>query len=339
MKFVSTSLLILLLLIGFTSYSNSLEEGEYHTVVPGENPTTIAENYGVPLELLLNCNNLSTRDKIYPGQRLKICPNESDDLPKQDKKSDQSSQKGTIAKKKSEESSDDPGGKSPEDSGNRTLFFIVAFLLLLFVVAFLLYRKYYCRRVAIPTSQTESENSNSELLKIQNWIQQLKKQNVQLHNQFKLLQQQFNDLRVYVTQLEALLKQSKSNSTEPTMASRNKIELKESYANMHTTSYAQATQSILYASSISDNCFSGITSQPNLRTIYKLQLESSSNAVVHLYQEAFSRIIANPDLIEGCDIQVVKKDKIIEVRSTGLAQKDSSTGLWVVLKKMDILIK
>lgn len=339
MKFVSTSLLILLLLIGFTSYSNSLEEGVIHTVAPGENPTRIAEQYGVPLESLLNCNNLSARDIIYPGQPLKI-PNESDDLPKQDKKSDQSPSKDINTTNQSSGNQSTGSPKDPgEEEDNRTLFFIVAFLLLLFVVAFLLYRKYYCRRVAIPTSQTESENSNSELLKIQNWIQQLKKQNVQLHNQFKLLQQQFNDLRVYVTQLEALLKQSKSNSTEPTMASRNKIELKESYANMHTTSYAQATQSILYASSISDNYFSGITSQPNLRTIYKLQLESSSNAVVHLYQEAFSRIIANPDLIEGCDIQVVKKDKIIEVRSTGLAQKDSSTGLWVVLKKMDILIK
>lgn len=338
MKFVSTSLLILLLLIGFTSYSNSLE-GEYHIVKDGETLSEISDSLGIVQETLEKLNNITNPNKIKVGDTIKLPPNERYDLSKQDEKSDPSSQKGTIAEKESEESSDDSGGKSLEDSGNRTLFFIVAFLLLLFVVAFLLYRKYYCRRVAIPTSQTESENSNSELLKIQNWIQQLKKQNVQLHNQFKLLQQQFNDLKVYVTQLEALLKQSKSNSTEPTMASRNKIELKESYANMHTTSYAQATQSILYASSISDNCFSGITSQPNLRTIYKLQLESSSNAVVHLYQEAFSRIIANPDLIEGCDIQVVKKDKIIEVRSTGLAQKDSSTGLWVVLKKMDILIK
>lgn len=330
MKFVSTSLLILLLLIGFTSYSNSLEGECDYIVKKRESPWKISKEKGIPLDSLMKWNNLTEQDKIYPGQTLKICPNERKDL--SGKSLDPSPLKDTNATM-------EPAKNPLVLEEKRTLFFIVAFLLLLFVVAFLLYRKYYCRRVAIPTSQTESENSNSELLKIQNWIQQLKKQNVQLYNQFKLLQQQFNDLKVYVTQLEALLKQSKSNSTEPTMASRNKIELKESYANMHTTSYAQATQSILYASSISDNCFSGITSQPNFRTIYKLQLESSSNAVVHLYQEAFSRIIANPDLIEGCDIQVVKKDKIIEVRSTGLAQKDSSTGLWVVLKKMDILIK
>lgn len=333
MKFVSTSLLILLLLIGFTSYSNSLEGG-YYIVEKGDYLGIISKKTGIAQDSLAEWNNLTDRDKIREGDTLKLRPNEGNDLSEQE---DPSSQEDTTKYLPPSPPSPPIPPVPPKD--NRTLFFIVAFLLLLFVVAFLLYRKYYCRSVAIPTSQTESENSNSELLKIQNWIQQLKKQNVQLHNQFKLLQQQFNDLRVYVTQLEALLKQSKSNSTEPTMASRNKIELKESYANMHTTSYAQATQSILYASSISDNCFSGITSQPNFRTIYKLQLESSSNAVVHLYQEAFSRIIANPDLIEGCDIQVVKKDKIIEVRSTGLAQKDSSTGLWVVLKKMDILIK
>lgn len=339
MKFVSTSILILLLLIGFTSYSNSLE-GEYHIVKKGETLSEISDSLGIALISLIEWNkHIPDPDNLKPGDTIKLCPNERNDLSKQVEESDHSSLINTSDTNQSSGSLGQPLVDPGEEKDNRTLFFIVAFLLLLFVVAFLLYRKYYCRRVAIPTSQTESENSNSELLKIQNWIQQLKKQNVQLHNQFKLLQQQFNDLRVYVTQLEALLKQSKSNSTEPTMASRNKIELKESYANMHTTSYAQATQSILYASSISDNCFSGITSQPNLRTIYKLQLESSSNAVVHLYQEAFSRIIANPDLIEGCDIQVVKKDKIIEVRSTGLAQKDSSTGLWVVLKKMDILIK
>jgi murein DD-endopeptidase MepM/ murein hydrolase activator NlpD len=43
-----------------------------HTVQPGESLSVIAESYGVDVSLLLQQNNLSSADVIYPGQELTI---------------------------------------------------------------------------------------------------------------------------------------------------------------------------------------------------------------------------------------------------------------------------
>jgi LysM repeat protein len=43
-----------------------------HTVRKGETVTSIARKYGTSIESVLRANGLSSRDKIYPGQTLKV---------------------------------------------------------------------------------------------------------------------------------------------------------------------------------------------------------------------------------------------------------------------------
>jgi membrane-bound lytic murein transglycosylase D len=44
----------------------------YHTVRKGENPYSIARHYGIPLQRLMEANDLTRRGLLHPGQQLKI---------------------------------------------------------------------------------------------------------------------------------------------------------------------------------------------------------------------------------------------------------------------------
>ena len=47
-----------------------------HIVLYGETISTIAQKYHIPIETVCQLNQISTRDYIYPGQRIKIRVNE-----------------------------------------------------------------------------------------------------------------------------------------------------------------------------------------------------------------------------------------------------------------------
>jgi len=55
--------------------SGTPEGATFHTVRSGDTPYKIAARYGMNLSVLLNLNGLTTRSKIYPGQKLIVTSN------------------------------------------------------------------------------------------------------------------------------------------------------------------------------------------------------------------------------------------------------------------------
>ncbi len=59
--------------------SSGRQAAQYHQVRRGENLSVIARRYGVSIRDLVRLNNLSSRSKIYKGQKLKVRPDTNDD--------------------------------------------------------------------------------------------------------------------------------------------------------------------------------------------------------------------------------------------------------------------
>ena len=58
-----------------TIHAASAEGSTFHTVRSGDTPFKIAQRYGMDLNVLLSLNGLTTRSKIYPGQKLRVSSN------------------------------------------------------------------------------------------------------------------------------------------------------------------------------------------------------------------------------------------------------------------------
>lgn len=56
-------------------FTGTQEGTTFYTVKAGDTPYKIAEKFGMSLNLLLNMNRLTTRSKIYPGQKLLVTNN------------------------------------------------------------------------------------------------------------------------------------------------------------------------------------------------------------------------------------------------------------------------
>ena len=58
-----------------TIHAANAEGSSFHTVRSGDTPFKIAQRYGMELNVLLSLNGLTTRSKIYPGQKLRVTSN------------------------------------------------------------------------------------------------------------------------------------------------------------------------------------------------------------------------------------------------------------------------
>jgi membrane-bound lytic murein transglycosylase D len=55
-----------------TIYAGNAEGSTFYTVRSGDTPFKIAQRFGMDLNVLLSLNGLTTRSKIYPGQKLRV---------------------------------------------------------------------------------------------------------------------------------------------------------------------------------------------------------------------------------------------------------------------------
>jgi len=58
-----------------TIHAANAEGSSFHTVRSGDTPFKIALRYRMELNVLLSLNGLTTRSKIYPGQKLRVTSN------------------------------------------------------------------------------------------------------------------------------------------------------------------------------------------------------------------------------------------------------------------------
>lgn len=94
---------------------------------------------------------------------------------------------------------------------------------------------------------------------------------------------------------------------------------------------AQPQSLSLYADAIIDGKFNRVTEEPDSRSIFELKLAKAhdTRATVIVYPAAYSRIIANPSFMEGCEKQVLG-NTVVTIIHEGIAQKDSS-GKWSLI--------
>lgn len=98
-------------------------------------------------------------------------------------------------------------------------------------------------------------------------------------------------------------------------------------------------ESTLYARSISvDGELIRIHEIMGPDSIYELTLINPTKAIFTICRQAYNTILESTDYIEGCDVQVVGKKKVVEVRSNGEAIKKEN-GTWKVIKKISVIIK
>lgn len=343
MKLVSA---FLLLLIGFVSYGNSLEERSYTVTDRDYCLGNIAIKLAVSQDSLEQWNGLSDPDKIKIGQQLKdyVVSTSSvseDKLPKDGNSERNASEEHLDSSSTVKPSGDGEPPKEKDGSAFKT-FLIVILISLSFAGAFFLFIKcfYRSKKHIFPAEPEKSPaiDIGGELLKLRNAIKQLNDQNVFLDKQHKALAEKIGKLEALLQQITDDIRHQKKDVYHIDYT-KDMNKCQPSSHVIQTPPTEQTSPSVLYAKSIVDNCLCNVTSQPNGNTIFELHLNGANQAELCLYSGALKRIVANPAFIDGCDKQVINNDKNVEVRSTGLVRKDPISGRWQVIRKMDILIK
>lgn len=97
--------------------------------------------------------------------------------------------------------------------------------------------------------------------------------------------------------------------------------------------------SVLYAESIVNGYFAKVKEQCGEDSVFELRLKNANTAEFVIWSNATGRVIANPSFADGCDKQVLPNASTIETTSVGIAQKDESTGKWMVSQNLKIVIK
>lgn len=94
----------------------------------------------------------------------------------------------------------------------------------------------------------------------------------------------------------------------------------------------------LYADSIIDDYFVKVRETPSEDSIFVLHLNGENSADFGLYDTAYSKVVANPSYLDGCEKQVLCEINQIEIVSKGKAQKEGN-GKWKVINKLNVIIR
>lgn len=142
--------------------------------------------------------------------------------------------------------------------------------------------------------------------------------NARLHTRIKQLEQRIRELeRQYPREAESGKEHSATNVV-PVVKNEKQVPFKA----MH-----------LYADAIIDSQFHRISDQPNEDTVFEIVLTPSTRtASFDIYQEAFRRVIKNPDFVDGCEKQKINPQPQNLVVENGDATRDDF-GKWKVTKK------
>lgn len=170
----------------------------------------------------------------------------------------------------------------------------------------------------VPASVSELEIENKRLL--QN-IEQWETKNAVLRTENQRLKNKIFELEQQVKEIE----NKEQHIIEPTIP---KIESKTEISEIRKSNK-------LYAANIIDGIFNKVTEQPNDYSVFELTLLSQSTASFSIYHNAYRRVLAAPEFIEGCDKQILSDTPSNLDIEMGEAQYNNS-GKWQVTKKAKI---
>lgn len=105
------------------------------------------------------------------------------------------------------------------------------------------------------------------------------------------------------------------------------------------TSQPAEPPTALYADAIIDDFFVKVRETPNEDSIFVLQVNGKNSADFDIYANAYSKVVANPSYLDGCEKQILCETKQIEILSKGFAQQVDANGKWKVINKLNVIIR
>jgi hypothetical protein len=96
-----------------------------------------------------------------------------------------------------------------------------------------------------------------------------------------------------------------------------------------------SSNKMLYANAIIDDVFFGVTDNPNIDTVYELFLENQHVAKFTIYKDSYSRVIACPDLLDGCNTKRMNNDPNSLKVEKGIASLQEN-GKWQIAQKAEV---
>ena len=94
---------------------------------------------------------------------------------------------------------------------------------------------------------------------------------------------------------------------------------------------------MLYADSIIDGVFSHVREQENEDTVFLLKLRNDNAASITIFKLAYSKVLANPSYLEGCEKQVIGHNSV-EIIQEGEAEM-TPNGKWRVVSPITVEIR
>lgn len=178
-----------------------------------------------------------------------------------------------------------------------------------------------------------NENLILENNRLKEEIKQLRKSVCSLQSQNKFFFEENVRLGVLVDNLKF---QAKTNNSQKFKEDKRQDAFDE--INIDRVQVQQKSPAhILYADAIVDDLFYHVSLHPNKETVYELSLESASErkASFTVYEQAYRRVLKNPDFVDGCIKQKVGAiPNVLEVEIGKAVLDDHSK--WRVTQKAKI---
>jgi predicted nuclease with TOPRIM domain len=196
---------------------------------------------------------------------------------------------------------------------------LIALVVIIIALVVYFFDKKKRRDEIITMTNRDNYGDNHGLEEWKNWLSQEKEEKKQREIRYQDLNNQLKDWQKRVTELENELTKA-NDKTPPVIEPTKKL---DSYLNL----YANAI--------INGMFFNKVTNQSNDDTVYELTVTSLSDrtAKFTVYKEAYSRVLKNPDFVDGCDKQKLGNQSI-EVEA-GEAQKQDNDK-WKVTKQAKV---
>lgn len=168
----------------------------------------------------------------------------------------------------------------------------------------------------------KKSSDNPELSRLRSKIQTLEREKQNLLNENISLGGEIDRLKAVTSQA------SENRPKEVSIVSSNQV-----------SSHSPEQPTTLYADAIIDGFFVKVRETPSEDSIFVLHIDGKDSAVFDIYTNAYSKIVANPSYLEGCEKQILYDTRQIEIVSKGSAQQVGVNGKWKVLNKLNVIIK
>lgn len=220
----------------------------------------------------------------------------------------------------------------------RNLIIVIVIIGVLFVAAIILL---YLLNKQLEEKEYEIEYDKKKIKELENNEKLLSDEcnsNSNLKSRLEKLEKENTKLKEQCYKLQQNIVGSHDKGQVITEENKNVIEHDDS--NNNPNIYKQKQRFYLYSDAIVDSSLNKVKERPNDDTIFELILndQDSTSAKVVIYSGAKRRIIANASFLEGCEKQIIGSNDVV-VEREGTAEKDSTTGVWNLIKCPKVIIK